>query len=177
MRAALLTPADPPAFTVINGMSDAPMLFLCEHSGKAVPSALGGFGDFGRRSGRPYRLGYWRGGRDAKPGGNVWRNGGGGNLFPAGDRCEPPAGSFRIDARGKRRPPHSWQYRSFARGQGVPGKRHASGPTTAWRPGIGYGSQQHRSQCWCSCTVSPRKWPMVRRVLGRSVSCGTRTSV
>ena len=44
MRAALLTPADPPAFTVINGISDAPMLFLCEHSGKAVPSALGGLG-------------------------------------------------------------------------------------------------------------------------------------
>ena len=44
MRAALLSPADPPAFTVINGSADVPMLFLCEHAGKAVPAALDGLG-------------------------------------------------------------------------------------------------------------------------------------
>ena len=44
MRAALLSPADPPAYTVINEEAEVPVLFLCEHAGKAVPSALGDLG-------------------------------------------------------------------------------------------------------------------------------------
>ena len=44
MRAALLTATDPPAYTVINGKTEVPLLFLCEHSGKAVPMALAGLG-------------------------------------------------------------------------------------------------------------------------------------
>ena len=44
MRAALLSPADPPPYVVVNSESEVPLLFLCEHSGKAVPAALGGLG-------------------------------------------------------------------------------------------------------------------------------------
>lgn len=44
MRAALLSPSDPPPYTVINGQSEVPLLFLCEHAGKAVPAALNGLG-------------------------------------------------------------------------------------------------------------------------------------
>lgn len=44
MRSALLSPADPPPYTVVNGQSDVPLLFLCEHSGKEVPAALKGLG-------------------------------------------------------------------------------------------------------------------------------------
>lgn len=44
MRAALLSPFDRPAYTVVNGAAEVPMLFLCEHAGKAVPMALGDLG-------------------------------------------------------------------------------------------------------------------------------------
>ncbi len=44
MRAALLSPADPPAFSVINGAAETPILFVCEHAGNAVPAALNGLG-------------------------------------------------------------------------------------------------------------------------------------
>ena len=43
-RAALLSPTDPPPYQLINAQSDVPLLFICEHAGKAVPKALGDMG-------------------------------------------------------------------------------------------------------------------------------------
>ncbi len=43
-RAALLGPADPPPFDLINPRSPVPLLFVCEHAGHQVPAALEGLG-------------------------------------------------------------------------------------------------------------------------------------
>ena len=43
-RTALLTPADPPPYEVINPHSPVPLLFVCEHAGHQVPAALDGLG-------------------------------------------------------------------------------------------------------------------------------------
>lgn len=43
-RTALLSPADPPPYTVLNPASPVPLLFVCEHAGHTVPAALAGLG-------------------------------------------------------------------------------------------------------------------------------------
>ncbi|MCA8930183.1 MAG: N-formylglutamate amidohydrolase, partial [Alphaproteobacteria bacterium] len=43
-RTALLSPADPPPYTVLNPASPVPLLFVCEHAGHRVPAALDGLG-------------------------------------------------------------------------------------------------------------------------------------
>jgi predicted N-formylglutamate amidohydrolase len=40
----LLTADDAPAFTVLNGESDRPVLFLCDHASNAIPKSLGNLG-------------------------------------------------------------------------------------------------------------------------------------
>ena len=40
----LLTDADPAPVEVVNGESDAPLMLVCEHAGRAIPRALGDLG-------------------------------------------------------------------------------------------------------------------------------------
>ena len=42
--AALVGPNDPPAFELFNPEGAAPMLFVCDHAGRAIPAALGRLG-------------------------------------------------------------------------------------------------------------------------------------
>jgi len=42
--AGLLAAADPPPFELVNGEGAAPLLFVCDHAGRAIPRALGRLG-------------------------------------------------------------------------------------------------------------------------------------
>ena len=42
--APLLGPSDPPAFEIVNPEGAAPILFVCDHAGRAIPAALGRLG-------------------------------------------------------------------------------------------------------------------------------------
>jgi predicted N-formylglutamate amidohydrolase len=42
--ATLIGPNDPPAFELFNPEGTAPMLFVCDHAGRAIPAALGRLG-------------------------------------------------------------------------------------------------------------------------------------
>ncbi|HEX6101973.1 MAG TPA: N-formylglutamate amidohydrolase, partial [Alphaproteobacteria bacterium] len=42
--APLLGPADPPPFELFNAEGNAPLLFVCDHAGRAIPAALGRLG-------------------------------------------------------------------------------------------------------------------------------------
>jgi predicted N-formylglutamate amidohydrolase len=41
---ALLGPTDPPPFELFNPEGAAPILFVCDHAGRAIPAALGRLG-------------------------------------------------------------------------------------------------------------------------------------
>ena len=40
--APLLGPSDPPAFEIVNPEGAAPILFVCDHAGQAIPRRWGG---------------------------------------------------------------------------------------------------------------------------------------
>src|SRR5262249_31017182 len=42
--AGLLAAAEPPPFELVNGEGAAPLLFVCDHAGRAIPRALGRLG-------------------------------------------------------------------------------------------------------------------------------------